>query len=325
MRNVRIISSGIYLPKKKVYSTDIDHYFNETPGTMEALSGVRTRYYVEDETASEMGTQASIQALSKANLSIKDIDCIVCASGTMEQPIPSTASFIHQKLAGDEYPIPAFDVNSTCLSFVTAFDLLGNALHLGQYKKVLLVSTEISSVGLNKNDRKTHSLFGDGAAAFILEASSSSKLLGSLMRTYSSGVHYTEIPGGGTKLHPNLTNSELPFLFHMDGKKVFKTASKYIQTFVEDLCESSHVRLKDIDYIVPHQASGSAIDLMEKRLQLKPGQMIKIVRDYGNMIAASIPFTLHLLLEEHDIKRGTTIMLLGTSAGLSIGGLVIEY
>lgn len=326
-RNVKILGIGKYLPKKKVYSSELDKVLGVNDGWVEKKSGVIYRNHVTTETASEMGYYAIKEALKDANVDIEDIDCLICASGTMEQAIPCTASLISERFGKLLHGIPAFDFNSTCLSFVTALDHISYAIHAGRYKKVVIVSTEISSIGLNYNQPESVVLFGDGAAAVVIgKSNDDSKILASHMETYTDGAHWSEIRGGGTKIHPREYSEERKedFLFDMDGTAIFKLSSKLMLPFLDKLF-SENMTMEDMAMVIPHQASAMAMRIIRKKLNVPEDKFMNIIAEHGNVIAASIPLALHEAIKSNKVKRGDKILLLGTSAGLSMGGIVIEY
>lgn len=327
MRNIKIIGVGKYLPKKVVTSEEVDRLLGLKSGWAEKKSGVKTRHYANGEIASEMAVKAIQQALKHAGLTIDDIDCIVSTSGTMEQAIPCGGSLIHERLKPKK-PIPAFDVNSTCLSFVTGLDLISHAVHLHTYKRVVIVSSDIASIGINPKQKESYVLFGDASAACIIERTNeneSSKIISSKMETYSEGARLTEIRGAGTRVHPNYCTNKEDNLFDMDGKEVFRLSSKVINEFVDDLLGKGNLTMKDMDLVVPHQASEMAMRIMRGKLGIEEEKFINVIEKYGNTIAASIPLALHDAIESGKLKRGQKAMLIGTSAGLSVGGIVLEY
>ena len=293
----------------------------------------KSQAYIKDimqmgKTASEMGAKAAQKALEDAGLTLEGIDCIVSASGTMEQPIPCTASLIHEKLK-PKRPIPAFDINSTCLSFVTALDTMSYLVDAGKYRHVLLVSSDIASIGINPMQKESYVLFGDAAAvACVIRRSSDgeeSKIRASLMYTHSEGARFTEIRGGGTHLHPNDHFVKEDFLFDMDGKAIFRLSSKVINGFMDELLDQASLSTEEIDWLVPHQASGMAMRILAGKIGFESRKMVNVIKNYGNTIAASIPLALHDAIQNNQIRRGQKVLLLGTSAGLSLGGLIIEY
>jgi 3-oxoacyl-[acyl-carrier-protein] synthase-3 len=329
-RKVKIVGTGTYLPKQLISSDEMDRRLDVPSGWVLQKSDVITRHFIKDETAAEMGASAAYAALKDAGLDFADIDCIVCTSGTMQQPIPCTAVLIQKAMQQEDSGVPCFDVNATCLSFVTGLDLLSYMVDAGRYRRVLLIATEIASKGINWTDKESASLFGDGAAAVVIEQSSqsdSSCIFHAAMETYSSGAHLSEIRAGGSAqhaMHHTASNAE-DYLFRMNGQAIFRMASKLLPRFVERLLAEVQMRMVDLRLVIPHQGSAMAMRLLRKRLHISEEQLLYITPSFGNTIAASIPIGLHEAIRQGKMSRGDRVLLLGTSAGLSLGGLVFEY
>ena len=328
LRNVKIIGTGKYLPQRRVTSEEADVLLGVAPGWSLRKSDVRVRYFAETETAAEMGAAAARSALTDAGLGFADIDCLVCTSGTMVQPIPCTAALIQEAMGEQDSGTPAFDINSTCLSFLAGLDVMSYMVHAGRYPRVLLVSTEIASKGLNWSQKESAALFGDGAAAVIIERSDDgSRIVSSRMETYSRGAHLSEIRGGGSRLHASeyQSGTAAEYLFDMDGGAIFRMASKLLPAFVSALLEPIGAKMSDMRIVVPHQGSAMAMKLLRKKLAIAEEQLMYITPDHGNTIAASIPMGLHEAIRQGKVMRGDRLLLLGTSAGLSLGGMVLDY
>jgi 3-oxoacyl-[acyl-carrier-protein] synthase III len=329
MKNIKIVGTGIYIPKTCITSQELAVKMQIDEKIIQKM-GMKTRYYANSaERASYMGAQAAHNALKDAKLTLDDIDLLICASGTMEMPIPCTAALIHKELK-PSHPLPAFDINATCLSFLTALDTIAYLIEGKRYRNVLIISSEIASVGLNYNDVESASLFGDGAAAVVVSqraSNESSCIIASQMKTYSSGWTHCMIPGGGTGYPPEKwqpSNSE-KFQFHMNGKEVFKLALQVLPDFLDQLFAIGNTKMEEMDVVIPHQASLSAMNHLQKKLNIKPEKMVNIVEDFGNMIAASIPVAIHHAIKTQKLCRGNRVLLLGTSAGISVGGMILEY
>lgn len=328
IRKVKILGSGKYMPKRVITAREMDEMLDVPAGWVEKKSDVLQRHFVEDETASQMGAFAAQEALKQAGLAFSDIDCLVCTSGTMEQPIPSTASLIQRAMGEDHSGVPSFDINSTCLSFLTGFDVMSYMITSGRYRRVLLVATEIASVGLNWAHKESAALFGDGAAAVVIgpaEEQENSRIVCSAMQTYSQGAHLSQIRGGGTGAHALTEQEEAAFLFEMDGQGIYKMASRILPGFVASLLQQASCAMKDIQLVVPHQGSAMAMRLISRKLGISQEQLMFITPTHGNTIAASIPMGLHEAIRERRIERGSRVLLLGTSAGLSVGGMILDY
>lgn len=330
IRKIKIMSVGRYLPNRIVTADELDERLNLPMGWAFKKSGVRKRHYIENETASFMGARAAEEAMHAAGLTLKDIDCIISGSGTYEQIIPCNAALIQKELGGEMLGIPAYDINSTCLSFVTALDTISYLVEVGRYDRVLIVSTDIASVGLNYGHKESCVLFGDGAAAVVIErtpSNESSHIITSRMETYSAGAHLTEIRGGGSKMHAREFNESTKdeFLFHMDGRKVFRLSSSILPAFMQKLLKDTNISLDAIKAVIPHQASGMSLRILREKLGISEEQFINVIENYGNTISSSIPIALYEAINTNKLQRGDNAILIGTSAGLSIGGVIFEY
>lgn len=328
MPAVTITGLGAYLPLKKVSSSELDVALKLPLGHVEKKSGVSSRYFASaNETTSYMGAQAALRALAQANCSVHDIDVIISACGASEQMLPCTAVFIQKQLGLEQSGIPCFDINSTCLSFVTALDTASYLIAGGRFKRALIVSSDIPSLGLNWHDLDSATIFGDGAAACIIEQSSgSSRIIATHMETNATGSDFCRLEAGGTRIPPSRSfDIEQHGYFHMDGKKVFKLASQLLMHSKELLFKKANVTMADISWVIPHQASLLAMNHIKKRLAIADEQFVSIYQTHGNQMAASIPSALTYLAHSNQIQRGQLIYLIGTGAGISAAGMILEY
>ena len=311
MRNVEIIGYGHYVPENTVeFDGQIRHRVPEGG----------------NDTQLSMAVSAAKAALEKASLDIADIDCIVSASAVGVQPIPCTAALIHEQIAKGT-DIPAMDINTTCTSFVSAFDYVSYLIDAGRYSRVLLVASEKASVGLNPKQKESFELFGDGAAAVVLSrcGSGESGVIFGKQATWSEGAHDTEIRGGLTGLYPD-SYEAMPeeFCFDMNGLKVLKLAGRKLPKFFDSFLKESGYTMDDIDMVVPHQAS-KALGMIMPLLGVPKDKYIDIVPEYGNMVSVAIPHALIWAIENGKIKKGDTVLLIGTAAGLTANALLFKY
>ena len=308
-RHVEIAGYGVCLPKNTVQFKD------------------QTRYRVveNEETQLDLAEAAIQRALENANLSIKDIDCLVSASAVGVQPIPCTAALIHERVAKG-LSIPAMDINTTCTSFISALSTMSHLIEAGEYHRVLIVSSEVGSLGLNPKQKESYELFGDGAAAFIFQASNKDKgVIASLQRTWSEGAHDTEIRGGLTSYQPKEYSEETKtnFMFDMKGKKILLLSARVIPEMFHEFQEKSGISKDAVDYIIPHQAS-RALPLVMEKLGVDENKYLNIVSDYGNMVSVAVPFGLAYALDHGYVKEGDTIFLMGTAAGMTVNMLALK-
>ena len=275
---------------------------------------------------------AAKSALSAAGLEASQLDCIVSACSVMEQVIPCLASQVQHKLGLGETGVPAFDINATCLSFLVALDQLACAMAAGRYRRVLLVSSEIPSIGLNPEERSTAPLFGDGAAAVVLETcgdENGSALLASHLETYGIGGDYCRFRAGGTRYwrKPSTSATAEPSsaFFEMDGRALLRLAKRHFPVFLGRLLAKSGLTLGEFALVVPHQASGRALAHLPPMLGIAAERIINILASHGNQVAASLPSALHHAISSGRLQRGDCFALLGTGAGVSLGALVLRY
>lgn len=327
---LRIVGTGACLPRTRLPSSAFDQRWGKPDGWTRRHVGIVERpHAAADETSSWMGAQAAQQALDAAGLHAHEVDVLVSACGVMEQALPCTATLIHRKLGLADSGIAAFDVNATCLSFLSALDLVGLAIAAGRWRRALIVSSEIASAGLDWDDPDTAPLFGDGAAAVVVEAdpAGASALLAAHMETWSEGTEYCRVRVAGTRMR--VADDPAAYLaaarFEMAGKPTYRLAAQKMPGFIDTLLVRAGVTLPQLARIVPHQASAKALRHMELALGLPDGMLVRIIETHGNQMAASIPLALHQAIGDGAIVRGDTVALIGSGAGLSLGGVVLRY
>jgi 3-oxoacyl-[acyl-carrier-protein] synthase-3 len=334
-RTFKIIGTGAFRPSREVTSIELDERLQRPQGWVEGKSGVRIRRFASNtDTTVSMAAHAANAAISNAGLTEVlpgDIDCIISASGTVEQAIPCTAALIQQALGMSHLSIPCFDVNSTCLSFLTALDNASALMAVGRYRRVLLVSSDIPSLGLNWDHMESSLIFGDGAAAMLIEQSTSDSansitIKASHMETYSDAAKSCQVQAGGTRFHPSKNNGDLAklALFEMDGKAAYKVTAENIERFISTLFANTGLQMEDIDLVVPHQASLLAMHHLRKKLNISDDKLVDIFADHGNQIAASIPTALHIARTDGRLRSDQNILLIGTGAGISLAGMILQ-
>lgn len=325
---IRIVSFGKYFPAS-VSSEDLEAKLGIPNGWSISNSGVNNRHHVSFESIGYMGAKAAEKALKEANLSLADVDMLISAGGTYDYPIPNQASVIKSEMKdSNSYHFPAIDIDTTCLSFITALEMASRILDGKDYKKILIVSSEIASKGLNNENFETATLFGDAAVAVVVEfaPNSESLFIKSQHHTYSEGVYNTLIEGGGAvKYFKDFPYDKELHSFKMNGKNLLKLTQKTLPNFFNDFFKGLNLNIEQTDVIVPHQASKIGLQLFKRMYNFKEQQVQETLAEYGNCIAASIPLTLANAVEKGILKRGDICLMAGTSAGFSIGAILIKY
>jgi 3-oxoacyl-[acyl-carrier-protein] synthase III len=325
---IKIIGLGRSLPSRIVPSSELEGIYGLPAGWVERRNGVRERRWVTTETASFMAAEAAREALDEAGLRPDQLSLIINASGTAEQAIPDTSALIQRQLGLGRSGIPAMSVHTTCLSFITALDVAATYLNAGRYKYILIVSSDISSCGINPKEPESATLVGDAAAAVVVTRSGegdSSCMHHAHFKTYGDGASYTAIRGGGSARHPAKPgHNPDDDLFHMDGPAVLRMVRGFDEAFLEELYPGLSKSLTDVDLVIPHQSSKVGLLLLQ-RYGWPESKIMHTLEWLGNCVAASIPATLYQTVRDNTLQRGQKFLLVGTGAGLSIGGLVMTY
>ncbi len=324
----RILASGLALPSLEVSSQQLEARYSLSPGWIARHVGVYSRYYCDThEDAAALARLATEKALQAAELDPGQVELVVAACGTYQQPLPYRAATLLRDMAGWFPEVASFDVDSTCLSFVVACQMVANAFALGQYRRALILCSEVTSPGLDWRQPEAAALFGDGAVAVLVERAEGSDWIDGALRTYPEGRSWCQIPGGGSKFPPSCfeQSSFGEFLFQMNGKELYKLVAERLPPLVAELLSRNGLNWGDVALVLPHQASPSAMRLVRQRIGCPSDKFFTVIGRLGNMVAASIPAALHLAVEQGRLQRGQTAMLLGTSAGVSLGASLITY
>lgn len=329
--SLKIAGLGRYVPEMIVTDSDIEEKCGLPKGWVREHTGViERRRCAPFETNSFIGARAAMEAVQDAGITLADIDLIINASGTPERAIPDGAPLLQRALGLEQSGIACFSVHGTCLSFLFALDVAASLLATERYRHILIVSAEVVSPGINYNEPEAASLFGDLAVAAVVRRThgdETSQLLTSRFETYSEGADYCTIRGCGTERPPNdpKTRPE-DSMFHMDGPRVFKMAQKCVPDFLNRLRPNLSNTIADLDFIIPHQASLLALRyVLQRKLKVPAEKMIINIDKFGNCVAASIPGALYDAVKMEKVKRGDEILLTGTGAGLSLGGIILRY
>ncbi len=322
-----LAGAGTYEPAASVTSDALDERHGRAPGTSLRL-GIRERRYASaDETSSFMAAEAARRAVADAGWEMGRIDALIGACGVMEQPIPGTAPLVQRRLGLGESGIPAFDINATCLSFLPALDHAIAGMAMKGWRRVLIFAADIASAALDHKDLEASAIFGDGAAAIALEAGGPSRILASRFETYGDHSDLCRLEAGGTRLRPH---EDLPgFLarsrFRMEGIALFKVTARRFPPFMARLFADSGLGPDDLASVIPHQASAPALAHLGRALGGDPARIVNVFPTLGNRIASSLPHGLAVARSEKRLTPGSVSLLVGSSAGVSLGGTIIRW
>ncbi len=327
-RAFSIVGVGKYLPKRIVKSSEIERKLGLPKGFIHKNIGVESRHVAKDETNTFMGEQALRKALQDAKLQISDIDFLIGASATFDYIIPNRSCMIKSAFEeAEELGFPCIDMNAVCTSFISAMDYAAMLLETNEYKNIAIVSSEISSKGLNPSDAKTYGLFGDGAAAIILsKTDEETGLIKQESKTYVKAVKYTIIEGGGNMNHTrDVPYDPALYSFKMEGRKLLSHVKPHLTEYLSLFFQKSTGSMQEVDLIIPHQASKLGFKMLTMLNQGKEDNIVNELENHGNCIAASIPLALVSSIQNGRLKEGDSCFLVGTAAGVTISGMLFRY
>jgi 3-oxoacyl-[acyl-carrier-protein] synthase III len=308
--NAGIIGVGRYLPEKVVTNSDLEKIMDTSDEWIRTRTGIEERRIsADDVNSSDMAYEAAMAALENANVSAEEIDMIVVATVTPDQPFPSIACMIQDKLGAKK--AAAMDVSAACSGFMYGIVTAKQFIESGSYKYVLVVGVEKLSKITNWDDRNTAVLFGDGAGAVVLGPVSE----GRGILAFELGADGS----GGKHLY-----QEKEFIT-MNGREVYKFAVRQMGESSVNVLEKAGLSKEDVDFLIPHQANIRIMESARQRLELPVEKMSKTIHKYGNTSSASIPISIVEEVEAGKIKDDDVIVLVGFGGGLTWGAIALRW
>jgi 3-oxoacyl-[acyl-carrier-protein] synthase-3 len=326
--NSKILSTGSYLPLKKLTNKDIEKMVETTAEWIFERTGIEERSVAsEDEVTSDLCVNAAKLALTRANLTPHDIDMIIVATVSGEQVMPSTACMVQAKLGCRN--IFAFDLSAACSGFVYSLSIADQFIKTGFYKNILVIGAEVLTRLVDYRDRNTSILFGDGAGCVILsraDENSESKIYSSHLFADGQLGHLLELKGG-RPAHPfsdKVLEHELQYI-NMKGKEIFKNAVRTLVDCAEIALKTNNVDLENLDWFIPHQANMRITESVAKHFHIPTEKVVSTIHYTGNTSAASIPIALDHAVTDGRIKRGQLVLLSAFGAGLTSGSALFRF
>src|SRR3990172_7453249 len=317
---------GMYVPEPVLTNDDIAKLVDTNDEWIRDRTGIRERHIArEHEFPSTLAVEASIKALRVANLAPTELDLIICASSSPEYIFPATACLIQDQIGATK--AGAFDMSAACTGFVYAVNMAAQAIRSGSIKNALVIGTETLSRFVDWKDRNTCILFGDGAGAFVLQASEKpGGVLSAVMHSDGSGADSLTLLGGGSR-HPasEATIHEGKHFVQMDGKEVFRFATRVMGRATLEALELAGMTTDDVKCIIPHQANYRIIETAAKYLKLSMDKFVVNVDRYGNTSTASIPIATVEAAQDGRVEPGDKVVFVAFGAGLTWGAMVVEW
>ena len=322
MRRAVIIGTGAHLPARIMTNNDFKDIETNDEWIIER-TGIKQRHIAADgETTSDLAFAAASEALKNAGIAPESIDLVVVATTTPDDTMPSTATKVQHRLGITRGA--AFDVNAACSGFVYAMSIANSFIISGQANRVLVIGAETYSRILDWKDRGTCILFGDGAAAIVLDAQEQAGDIS------DRGVLHTNIHSDGQYTHllatsGGVSSTQTAGMLFMSGKDIFRHAVSKMPEAVSEGMEKLGLPIASIDWLVPHQANMRILASVAQKLGVSENNVIATVSLHANTSAASIPLALHIGSQDGRIKQGQLIACPALGAGLTWGCTILRW
>jgi 3-oxoacyl-[acyl-carrier-protein] synthase III len=317
--DVSITGLGVKVPDRVMRNDELSQFVDTSDEWIRTRTGIRERRIASDEEAlSDLALPASRDALAMAGVEAKDVDLIIVATVTPDMAFPSSAAIVADVLGATD--AAAYDLSAGCTGFMYALAQAYGMLAGGLAERALVVGGDVLSRLFDWTDRSTLVLFGDGAGAVVLEAVPEQGFLGFELGADGSGGEHLWLPGSGSR------NFEEPDRrIKMNGREVFKFATRILVQSAEDILAKCEVGIEDVDLYIPHQANVRIIDHATRKLGVPSERVVINVDRYGNTSSGSIPLALADALADGRLRKGDLVLMTGMGAGLTWGSALMRW
>jgi 3-oxoacyl-[acyl-carrier-protein] synthase-3 len=321
-----IIGTGSYVPERVLTNFDLEKMVDTTDEWIFTRTGIRQRRIVsEGQVTSDLGAEACRRALADAKVSPDEVSLLIVATITPDYIFPSTACMIQQKIGAKA--TGGFDLSAACAGFLYGLILGARLIEADPSQTVLVAGAETLTRITDYTERSSCILFGDGAGAAVLRASSDGRgVLASDCGVDGSGGDFMKLPAGGSAA-PATEETVRKRLHYMqiNGRETFRFAVVKMAELVESAVKRSGLTMRDVSLIVPHQVNSRILRAAGERLGVGMEKIYTNIERYGNTSAASVPIALDEAAREGRIRRGDIVVLVAFGGGLSWSSTVVRW
>ena len=334
MLHSKISGLGFYVPDNVVTNDDLSKIMDTNDEWIQERTGIQERRHIirGEDTTTTMGVKAAKIAIDRSGVSNDDIDFIIFATISPDYYFPGPGVELQKELGLKT--IGALDIRNQCSGFVYALSVADQFIKTGMYKNILVVASEVQSLGLDMTTRGrgVSVIFGDGAGAAVLSRSNDdSRILSTHL--HSEGEHAKELavlaPGMGGRWVTDILADNNPddesYYPYMNGQFVFKHAVVRFSEVINEGLQANNLKVSDIDMLIPHQANLRISQFIQKKFGLNDEQVFNNIQKYGNTTAASIPIALTEAWEQGKIKKGDTVVLAAFGSGFTWASAIIKW
>ena len=326
LRTAAVTGVGMYVPEKILDNKYFESILDTSDEWIMTRTGIKERRLLENGAASDMGTKAVEDLLKTTNTKPEEIDVIIVPTVTPDMFFPSTACLIQDNIGAKN--AWGFDLSGACSGFLFALQTGAAFIESGQYKKIVVVGVDKMSSIIDYTNRNNCILFGDAAAAVLLEPSEDTSfgIQDALLHIDGAGRESLYMKGGGS-LHPptHETIDKGMHYLYQDGKAVFKEAVKGMADISVEIMEKNNLKSEDIAYLVPHQANLRIIDATRRRMGIDPDKVMINIDKYGNTTSATIPLCITEYYRDGKLKKGDNLIIAAFGAGFTWGSMHLVW
>ena len=336
MYKSKITGLGYYVPENVVTNDGLSKIIATTDEWIQERTGIKERRHIirGEDTTTSMGVKAARIAIERSGVAYDDIDFVVFATLSPDYYFPGPGVAVQKELG--LRTVGALDVRNQCSGFVYAVSVADQYIKTGMYKHILVIGSEVHSVGLDMTTRGrgVSVIFGDGAGAAVLSRSDDNESGILSTHLHSEGQHAEELilkaPGMGGRWVTDILNdadieSDESYLPYMNGQFVFKNAVVRFAEVIQEGLEANDLAVSDIDMLIPHQANLRISQFIQQKFKLSDEQVFNNIQKYGNTTAASIPIALTEAWEAGKIKKGDTVVLAAFGSGFTWGSVIMKW
>jgi 3-oxoacyl-[acyl-carrier-protein] synthase III len=356
MLRSKIAGIGKYLPELIVKNDDLTSVMDTSDEWVQERTGIQERRYAQKhkETTTTMGARAAEIAIERAGIQKEDVDFIIFATLSPDYYFPGCGVLVQRELGITKTEVGALDIRNQCSGFIYALSIADQFVKTGMYKNVLVVGSEMHSMGLDfsTRGRNVTVIFGDGAGAVIVQPTKSKKQGILTTKLHSDGTYAEKLayinPGSHGGYHFDKMGESIDFGFppadtyggmfmtqhmmdnaqtypNMEGQFVFKLAVQKFPEVIHEALKAADLQVSDINMLIPHQANLRISQFVQKTLRLRDDQVWNNIQKYGNTTAASVPIALCEAYESGAIKKGDLVCLAAFGSGFTWGSALIRW
>ena len=336
MYNSKITGLGYYVPDNIVTNDDLSKVIDTNDEWIQERTGIKERRHIirGEDTTTSMGVKAAKIAIERSGIKNDEIDFVVFATLSPDYYFPGPGVAVQKELG--LRTVGALDVRNQCSGFVYAISVADQYIKTGMYKNILIIGSEVQSIGLDMTTRGrgVSVIFGDGAGAAVLSRSENIETGILSTHLHSEGQHAEELivkaPGMGGRWVTDILKEEdkendESYLPYMNGQFVFKNAVVRFAEVIQEGLEANNLQVSDIDMLIPHQANLRISQFIQAKFKLTDDQVFNNIQKYGNTTAASIPIALTEAWEQGKIKSGDTVVLAAFGSGFTWGSVIMRW